>query len=90
MDFGYDETTRDLRERAWAFIEDFVFPAEQYFHDIRGAYPLRGPPTAPGAITGGYLGTSTPVRSAWWIGVSGSAWALHIRSMAAMARSRVF
>ncbi|WP_280490091.1 acyl-CoA dehydrogenase family protein [Nocardia farcinica] len=33
MDFGYDETTRDLRERAWAFIEDFVFPAEQYFHD---------------------------------------------------------
>ena len=35
MDFGYDDTTRDLIERLEAFMEAFVYPAEQTFFQQR-------------------------------------------------------
>jgi acyl-CoA dehydrogenase len=33
MDFAVDATTRELSEKVAAFIEEFVIPAEKYFHD---------------------------------------------------------
>src|SRR6201997_3471240 len=33
MDFAYDETTNNLRERLLAFMDECVYPAEQRFHD---------------------------------------------------------
>lgn len=33
MDFAVDATTRELSERAAQFIDEFVIPAEKYFHD---------------------------------------------------------
>src|SRR4051812_37652710 len=33
MDFEFDAKTIDLKELASAFMDEFVFPAEHFFHD---------------------------------------------------------
>src|SRR5881396_1266888 len=35
MDFGHDDTTKDLIERLEAFMEEFVYPTEQAFFQQR-------------------------------------------------------
>jgi acyl-CoA dehydrogenase len=35
MDFGYDDTTKDLIERLEAYMEEFVYPAEETFFQQR-------------------------------------------------------
>ena len=38
MDFGYDETTLELRERLQAFMDELVYPAEAVFEEqVRAA-----------------------------------------------------
>ena len=35
MDFAYDTTTTELQERLTAFMEEFVYPAEETFFEQR-------------------------------------------------------
>ncbi|MBW9208294.1 acyl-CoA dehydrogenase family protein [Mumia sp. zg.B53] len=45
MDFGYDSTTIELRERLLGFMDEHVYPAEKEFHAAVDAHPDHwGPP----------------------------------------------
>src|SRR2546429_8796449 len=41
MDFAFDETTTELQERLTAFMEEFVYPAEETFFRERAEMPDR-------------------------------------------------
>ncbi|GIE99044.1 acyl-CoA dehydrogenase family protein [Paractinoplanes rishiriensis] len=39
MDFGYDARTEDLRKRLLAFMDEYVYPAEAFYHEHTGWEP---------------------------------------------------
>lgn len=44
MDFGYDDTTKEMLERVGAFMDEHVYPNEETFHDQVEAGPLWSTP----------------------------------------------